>query len=62
MAQPPITSNPPSPAPVPAPTARPTPPQLIVAIAVDQFSAELFAQYRSTYTGGLARLATQGVV
>ena len=32
-------------------------PKLIVAIAVDQFSADLFAQYRSHFTGGLARLA-----
>ena len=49
-------------APVPAP-AMPAKgaPKLIVAIAVDQFSADLFAQYRSHYTGGLARLA-QGAV
>ncbi|WP_225204491.1 alkaline phosphatase family protein [Novosphingobium huizhouense] len=32
-------------------------PRLLVAIAVDQFSADLFAQYRSHFTGGLARLA-----
>ncbi len=32
------------------------PPRLIVAIAVDQFSADLFAQYRRHFTGGLARL------
>ncbi len=32
------------------------PPKLIVAIAVDQFSADLFAQYREHYTYGLARL------
>lgn len=38
-----------------------TPPKLIVAISVDQFSADLFAQYRSHFTGGLARLAS-GVV
>jgi len=36
-------------------------PKLIVAIAVDQFSADLFAQYRSHYTGGLARLAKGAV-
>lgn len=41
-----------------APTARPT---LIVAIAVDQFSADLYAQYRPTFTGGFAKLA-EGVV
>ncbi|MBJ6121574.1 alkaline phosphatase family protein [Sphingomonas mollis] len=42
----------------PAPTTRPT---LIVAISVDQFSADLFAQYRNRYTGGMARLLN-GVV
>ncbi|HEX7822352.1 MAG TPA: alkaline phosphatase family protein [Sphingobium sp.] len=58
----------PVPGPVPAPVAaavpiaappavKPTPPQLVVAIAVDQFSADLFAQYRATFTGGLGRLA-----
>jgi len=39
----------------------PSRPSLIVAISVDQFSADLFAQYRSTYGGGLKRLS-QGVV
>jgi predicted AlkP superfamily pyrophosphatase or phosphodiesterase len=33
------------------------PPRLIVAISVDQFSADLFDEYRSSFTGGLARLA-----
>ena len=50
--------TPPSPAPAPAPE---TPPKLIVAIAVDQFSADVFAEYRQHFTGGLARLAN-GVV
>lgn len=36
-------------------------PRLIVAIAIDQFSADLFAQYRQRFTGGLARL-TGGAV
>jgi len=36
-------------------------PKLVVAIAVDQLSADLYAQYRATYTGGLKRLS-QGVV
>ncbi|OCC23422.1 alkaline phosphatase [Croceicoccus estronivorus] len=36
-------------------------PRLVVAIAVDQFSADLFAQYRQHFTGGLARLM-QGAV
>lgn len=37
------------------------PPKLIVIIAVDQLSADLFAQYRQHFTGGFARLAN-GVV
>ena len=37
------------------------PPRLVVAISVDQFSADLFAQYRGHFTGGLARLQ-QGAV
>jgi predicted AlkP superfamily pyrophosphatase or phosphodiesterase len=39
----------------------PSRPHLIVAISVDQFSADLFAQYRQHFTGGLRRLE-QGVV
>jgi predicted AlkP superfamily pyrophosphatase or phosphodiesterase len=41
-----------------APTARP---KLVIVISVDQFSADLFAEYRGLYTGGMRRLA-QGVV
>lgn len=37
------------------------PPKLLVVISVDQFSADLFAEYRSHFTGGLKRLA-DGVV
>ena len=37
------------------------PPKLIVAISVDQFSGDLFAQYREHFTGGLRRLS-QGIV
>ena len=37
------------------------PPKLIVAISVDQFSADLFAQYRQHFTGGLGRLLTGAV-
>ncbi len=55
---------PPAPAPaVPAataPTPR-TPPKLIVAISVDQLSADLFAQYRNHFTDGFARLLTGAV-
>ena len=36
-------------------------PRLIVVISVDQFSADLFAEYRQTYVAGLKRLAN-GVV
>jgi len=28
-------------------------PRLVVAIAIDQFSADIFAQYRQRFTGGL---------
>jgi len=38
-----------------------TPPKLLVAIAVDQFSADLFAQYRQHYSAGMARLLTGAV-
>jgi alkaline phosphatase len=42
--------------------AEPAPkPKLIVAISVDQFSADIFAEYRPHFTGGLKRLA-DGVV
>lgn len=37
------------------------PPSLVVMVSVDQFSADLFAQYRRRFTGGLARLQ-EGVV
>jgi predicted AlkP superfamily pyrophosphatase or phosphodiesterase len=47
---------------VPVPPTYPaTPPKLIVAISVDQFSADLFAEYRGRFTGGFARLM-QGAV
>ena len=42
-------------------TATTPAPTLVVMIAVDQFSADLFAEYRGRFTGGLARLAA-GVV
>ena len=42
----------------PAPAA---PPRLVVAVSIDQFSADLFAQYREHFTGGFARLL-QGAV
>lgn len=36
-------------------------PKLVVAISVDQFSANLFSEYRSSFTGGLNRLASGAV-
>ena len=44
----------------PAPT--PGRPSLVVTIVVDQFSADLFNQYRDRFTGGLHTLADQGLV
>lgn len=35
----------------------PPPPKLLVVISVDQFSADLFDEYRAQFSGGLARLA-----
>jgi hypothetical protein len=39
----------------------PVPPRLIVAIAVDQFSTDLFSEYRGIFTAGLKRLASGAV-
>lgn len=44
-----------------AAAAPPNPPKLIVVISVDQFSADLFNQYRQHFDGGLQRLS-EGVV
>jgi predicted AlkP superfamily pyrophosphatase or phosphodiesterase len=49
------------PAQAPVAAAPKTLPKLIVAISVDQFSADLFAQYRQHFTGGIARLLTGAV-
>jgi predicted AlkP superfamily pyrophosphatase or phosphodiesterase len=46
---------------MPLAAAQAAPPKLIVAISVDQFSGDLFTQYRQYFTGGLRRLS-QGVV
>ena len=41
----------------------PQPPaRLVIAISVDQLSADLFEQYRSSFTGGFARLALEGTL
>ena len=37
-------------------------PKLVVVISIDQFSANLFEQYRADFHGGLGRLAREGVV
>ena len=43
--------------PVPSPAAVSVPaPKLIVVLSVDQFSADLFAEYRNRFTGGFKRL------
>ena len=36
-------------------------PRLVVAISIDQFSADLFAEYRNRFSGGFARLLDGGV-
>lgn len=48
-------------APVAADSAPKAPPKLIVVISVDQFSADLFAEYRNHFTGGFTRLLTGAV-
>jgi predicted AlkP superfamily pyrophosphatase or phosphodiesterase len=42
----------------PAAAQQPPAPKLLVVISVDQFSANLFDEYRPQFTGGLARLAS----
>ena len=41
----------------PATAQAPQPPKLLVVIAVDQFSADLYDEYRPAFSGGLARLS-----
>lgn len=56
------SANDPAPTAVPAASVeRSAPPKLIIAISVDQFSADLFTEYRALFRGGLARLAN-GIV
>ncbi len=43
--------------PIMTPPAPAAPPKLLVVIAVDMLSADLFDEYRPQFTGGLARLA-----
>ncbi len=63
VALPPAGVARPVPKPAPAPAVQPAAnaPHLIVAISIDQFSADLFAQYRSHFTAGFARLASGAV-
>ncbi len=49
------------PAPLAAAPMPTTPPKLVLAISIDQFSGDLFAQYRPTFSGGLARLSNGAV-
>lgn len=65
-----LAAQPPAPAQPPASAAPPASPQgqapapapkLLVVISVDQFSADLFNEYRQYFTGGLGRLA-RGIV
>jgi hypothetical protein len=41
----------------PAAAQQPPPPKLLVVISVDQFSADLFDEYRPQFTAGIARLS-----
>lgn len=50
------TPQPGTPVPLAEPDRAPSP-RLIIAISVDQLSADLFAEYRGLFRGGLARLA-----
>jgi hypothetical protein len=44
--------------PVPRASVAPNAPRLLIVISIDQFSADLFDEYRPQFTGGLARLAS----
>ena len=44
--------------PLPSPPSPQPQPKLLIVIAIDQFSADLFDQYRPQFTAGLARLAS----
>ncbi len=48
--------------PRPPPAAAPAKPDLVVMVAVDQYSAALFNRWRSQYRDGLARLQREGIV
>ena len=44
--------------PLPPPPSPAAPPKLLIVVSVDQFSADLWDEYRPQFTGGLARLAS----
>ncbi len=44
-----------------APAQAPNPPRLVIVFSIDQFSSDLFDEYRPHFTGGLKRLSS-GVV
>ncbi|MES2119001.1 MAG: alkaline phosphatase family protein [Pseudomonadota bacterium] len=48
--------------PVPPPPAPKAPPKLLVVIAIDQMSADLFDEYRPQFTAGFERLASGTVL
>ena len=48
--------------PVQAAEAQQSKPTLVIAISIDQFSAGLFDQYRTSFRHGLKRLTEQGAV
>ncbi|MEG3085910.1 alkaline phosphatase family protein [Sphingomonas sp. PB4P5] len=50
-----------APARLPVPTAPKGKPKLLVVVSVDQYSADLFGEYRNSYNDGLARLAKGAV-
>jgi predicted AlkP superfamily pyrophosphatase or phosphodiesterase len=65
LATTPLSAQQATPAPAPAqsvPAEAPrAAPSLVVVISVDQFSADLFAEYRAQFRGGFARLLTGAV-
>ena len=44
--------------PLPPPPSPAAPPKLLIVVSVDQFSADLWDEYRPQFTGGLAPLAS----
>lgn len=53
--------QPAKPAPVSTPAKPAKPPKLVIAISMDQFSGDLFNEYRQHFTGGLKRMADGAV-